>query len=204
MKKLLILVLITLILIVTANQILPIHGEEKIYDSVVRLHVLANSDSEEDQALKLKVRDRVLEISQPILSECTDKESAEKLLEGSLEQIKQAARQVVLEQGYDYSVSVILCEEDYPERSYDGFCFPGGKYMSLRVCLGEAEGKNWWCVVFPPLCMSAASVTKQQAEDAFISVGLTPEQYKIVTESQSTPKYKIRFKFLETLQSIFG
>ena len=99
---------------------------------------------------------------------------------------------------------VILCEEEYPERAYDGFCFPGGKYMSLRVCLGEAEGKNWWCVVFPPLCMSAASVTKQQAEDAFISVGLTPEQYKIVTESQSTPKYRIRFKFLETLKSIFG
>ena len=86
--------------------------------------------------------------------------------------------------------------EEYPERSYDSVCFPSGEYLSLRVCIGEAEGQNWWCCLFPPLCLGASSVSSKQAEDSFISVGLTPSQYKIITETDK-PVYKIRFKLLE-------
>ena len=87
-------------------------------------------------------------------------------------------------------------EESYPEKNYDSFCFPSGTYLSLRVCIGEAAGQNWWCCLFPPLCLGAATVPADKAEDSFLQVGLTPDQYKIITETDS-PGYKIRFKLLE-------
>ena len=174
----------------------PVHGEEEIYSSVVRLHILANSDSEEDQALKLKVRDAVLEVTAPLLKDCRDRSTAEALLRTHLDDLTAAAQQTVLAEGHDDPVSVSFAEEEYPEREYDSFCFPAGTYLSLRVLIGEAEGHNWWCCLFPPICRAAASVSPSEAEDAFISVGLTPDQYKIITESDSGV-YKVRFKLLE-------
>lgn len=180
---------------------LPTHGEAQIYDSVVRLHVLANSDSEEDQALKLCVRDRVLECASEIVSGCEDRDSAVAALGGELERLRAAAEEVVHAAGYDYAVTVLLDFEDYPTRSYESVCFPAGRYMSLRVCIGEAEGKNWWCVLFPNLCLGAAD--RKSSEDAFTQVGLTPEQYRIVTETGGT-KYRLRFRLLELIEEAFG
>lgn len=176
--------------------LMPVHGETEIYDAVIRLHVLANSDSEEDQALKLQVRDAILEITSPLLQDCKDRETARQLLEENSDAIRCAAERVIAEAGRDDSVTILLGEEDYPQRDYDSFCFPAGSYLSLRVCIGEAAGHNWWCCLFPPLCLGAATVPTEQAEDAFISVGLTPSQYKIITESDK-PVYKVRFKLLE-------
>lgn len=181
--------------------ILPTHGEAEIYDSVVRLHVLANSDSEEDQALKLCVRDSILERSSAIVAGCCDRDSAVEALSGRLEELRQVALEVVRAKGYDYDVTVLLDYEDYPTKSYESVCFPAGRYMSLRVCIGEADGANWWCVLFPNLCLGAAD--RKSSEDAFVQVGLTPEQYKIVTESDGA-KYKLRFRFLELLERAFG
>ena len=181
--------------------VLPTHGEAEIYDSVVRLHVLANSDSEYDQALKLQVRDGVLASTAELLSDCTTREQALEIIGANLETIRRSALEVIEREGAEYDVTVKLCEEDYPTKNYESVCFPAGRYMSLQVCIGEAEGKNWWCVLFPGLCLSAAS--KTDAEQAFIQAGLTPEQYKLVTESEGA-KYKLRFKFLEILQQTFG
>jgi stage II sporulation protein R len=89
--------------------------------------------------------------------------------------------------------------EDYPTRDYDSFCFPEGSYLSLRVEIGSGEGQNWWCCVFPPLCLGSANASRDSAEDAFIQVGLTPSQYKIITESEK-PVYRVRFKLLELFQ----
>lgn len=178
--------------------LMPVHGEEEIYDAVIRLHVLANSDSAEDQALKLEVRNAVLEVTAPLLKDCSDRAQAERLLENSMEEIQTAAERVIADAGRDDSVELLLSEESYPERNYDSFCFPAGSYLSLRVCIGEAAGQNWWCCLFPPLCLGAASVPVEEAEDSFIEVGLTPEQYKIITETDN-PGYKIRFKLLELL-----
>lgn len=184
--------------------ILPIHGEAKIYDTVVRLHVLANSDSEQDQALKLLVRDEVLRVTGPMLEECGSRDEAVAVLQAHSKEIADAAQAVVLAQGYDYPVSVVLGEEQYPTRNYENCCFPGGTYVSMRVCIGEAEGQNWWCVLFPPLCLSAASAQDDESnEDAFISVGLTGEQYKVITETDNV-KYRIRFKVLEAVQQLLG
>ena len=191
---------VTVILLFIVLGALPIHGEDKIYDNVLRLHVLANSDSDEDQALKLKVRDAILERSSELFGELESIDEAAESINANIDAITEVARKVISDNGYDYPVSVTLTNEHYPTRSYEALSFPSGEYLSLRVMIGDAEGQNWWCVLFPPLCLSAAT-DKTVAEDAFISVGLTGEQYRIITESDNT-KYTVRFKILETIEGL--
>ena len=178
---------------------LPVHGEGDIYDAVIRLHVLANSDSQEDQALKLQVRDVVLAVTTETLDGCADRAEASARLQAIIPALTETAEQTLRQNGCADSVSILLGEEEYPTRNYESFCFPAGEYLSLRVMIGEAQGQNFWCVLFPPLCMSAATVEKEQAEEEFIAVGLSKDQYAIITETEDT-KYKLRFKFLEALQ----
>ena len=178
--------------------LLPVHGEEEIYDKVVRLHVLANSDSEKDQAIKLKVRDAILEVTVPLLENCQSKEEAVLLLEENQPFLIATAQTVLQENGFEDAVSIEMGLEEYPTRTYDSLCFPAGEYISMRISLGEGEGQNWWCCLFPPLCLGAATVKDKEAEDACISVGFTPTQYKVITESDK-PVYRARFKILELL-----
>ncbi|MBQ8207801.1 MAG: stage II sporulation protein R [Clostridia bacterium] len=187
--------------------LLPIHGEKEIYDSVVRLHVLANSNSEEDQALKLKVRDDILVLTEALLSECTSRSEAIEVIESNLELYRETAMQTLAENGSEYEAKVTLGEEYYPTRQYESAAFPSGDYVSLQIKIGKAEGKNWWCVLFPPICLSAASGKEDTLEDAFIAAGLTPEQYRIITETKENEnggKYEIRFKILEIFKELVG
>ena len=201
-KKILICAFVILAVALFAG-LFPVHGEEEIYDTVVRLHVLANSDSEADQELKLKVRDRVIELVSPTVEECKTQTEAIAAIGGIMDSLEAAAEEVVAEEGYDYDVSILMGEEYYPTRTYESCAFPEGKYVSLRVCIGDAEGQNWWCCLFPPLCLSAASEgDDEDNEEAFVSVGLTSDQYKLITESEQ-PKYKVRFKILEVIQKFF-
>jgi len=179
--------------------LMPIHGEAQIYDSVIRLHVLANSDTAEDQALKLQVRDAILEVTSPLVVDCTDQMEAKQKLEAHRGDLEAVARRVIASNGYTYPVTIEFDTENYPRRTYDSFCFPAGNYLSMRVCIGDAEGQNWWCCLFPPLCLGTSSVSSEEAEDAFVDAGLTPSQYKIITESEK-PVYKVRFKLLEILR----
>ena len=196
--------IIVLLICLMALSFLPVHGERAVYDTVVRLHVLANSDTEEDQALKLKVRDGVLEAAAPLVEGCTTQAEAVEALTAHLTELEAAATEVIAAEGYDYPVTVLLGEEDYPTRTYESCAFPAGTYVSLRVCIGDAEGQNWWCCLYPPLCLSAATATSEKDnEDAFIQVGLTKDQYGIITETGKT-KYKVRFKILEVLEDWFG
>ncbi len=196
-KRILTLAIFAAILLLVVG-LLPVHGEEEIYDKVVRLHVLANSDSEEDQAVKLKVRDAILALTVPLLQNCETKEEAVALLEENQTLFVEAAKAVLQEEGFDDTVSIEMGLEEYPTRTYDSLCFPAGEYISMRVSLGTGEGQNWWCCLFPPLCLGAATVRDEDAEDACISVGFTPTQYKIITESDK-PVYRARFKILELL-----
>ena len=201
-KKLLICTFIILAVALFAG-LFPVHGEEEIYDTVVRLHVLANSDSEGDQALKLKVRDRVIELVSPAVEDCSSQSEAIAAIDSIMDELELAAEEVVKSEGYDYDVSLLIGEEYYPTKTYETCAFPEGEYVSLRVCIGDAEGQNWWCCLFPPLCLSAAGESDGESnEEAFISVGLTGDQYKLITESDK-PQYKIRFKILETVQRLF-
>ena len=201
LKKRLLTVALVLCGVMLLMSLLPVHGEEEIYDAVVRLHVLANSDSEEDQALKLEVRDALLEVTAPLLQDCTTRDGAAEILRANEELLQDVAKSALQARGEDAPVAIYLEEESYPQRSYDSVCFPAGTYLSLRVCIGEAEGQNWWCCLFPPLCLGSATVSESEAEDAFISVGMTPSQYKIITQTDK-PVYKVRFKILEILESL--
>ncbi|MBQ7670352.1 MAG: stage II sporulation protein R [Clostridia bacterium] len=177
---------------------LPIRGEEKIYEDMIRLHVIAASDSDEDQKLKLKVRDAVLDVLSGI--SVSDKAEAESAIVAHKTDIKNAALAALEENGSDDIVEVFFDEEYYPVRYYEGFTLPAGKYTSLRVVIGEGEGHNWWCVLFPPLCRSAGE--KEQKED-FVEAGFTSEQYRLINNNSGS-KYKVRFKILEILSEVFG
>ncbi len=194
--------IVVLLILMMALSFLPVHGEQEIYDTVVRLHVLANSDSEEDQALKLQVRDAVLAVTSPLVEDCHSQEEAMAVLEANGALLQAAAEQVIAAAGRTDAVSIRLGEEAYPTRTYENCCFPAGTYVSLRVCIGEAAGQNWWCVLFPPLCLSAATDDGADNEDAFVQVGLSKDQYGIITETGKT-KYKVRFKILEMVQGWF-
>ncbi len=198
MKKLLTLILAVCI-IVLAFSVLPIHGEAQIYDSVLRLHVLANSDSDADQALKLAVRNKIVTMTHELGADCDTIDEASAKIAAELESICDAALEVVKEWGYTYPVEVTLGRESYPRRTYDSLCFPAGEYLSLQVKIGAAEGQNWWCVLYPPLCLDTAT---ESNENAFISVGLTGEQYKVITEAKS-PTYRARLKILEVIEEAF-
>jgi stage II sporulation protein R len=136
-----------------------------------------------------------------MLEGCKTQGEALALLESHTAQLQAAAEAVIAREGYDYAVHIQLGMEKYPQRDYDSFCFPGGEYASLRIGIGEAEGQNWWCCLFPPLCLGASTVSNQKAEDACISVGLTPSQYKIITETEK-PVYRVRFRILELFSGI--
>lgn len=182
----------------TVIYILPISGEMGIYDKVIRLHVIANSDSESDQALKLKVRDAVLEVVSKHTNGCKSKSEAETKISACTDEIKETAEKTLKKNGCDLGVTIKLGKEDYPTKNYEDVRLPAGNYTSLRVMIGEAEGQNWWCVLFPPLCRGTAF-----ASEEFISVGFTPNEVKILTDSDS-PKYTLKFRIIEIIESLFS
>lgn len=166
----------------------------RLASQVIRLHVLANSDSEEDQALKLEVRDRVLETTSALLAGETEPQAAAVLLDQHLDDIAQTAAQEISAQGHDDRIEVRLEQTWFPTRQYQGISLPAGNYLALRVLIGEAEGHNWWCVVFPNLCLPAVS------ERALEASTLTPGQISLLQEEETS--YVFRFKTLELWQSL--
>jgi len=160
-------------------------------EKIVRLHVIANSDSEADQELKLHVRDAVLELASVRLDGVSDRESAQTIIGESLSDIEEAARNAVKAAGYDYDVDVEIGVEKYPTREYESISLPAGEYLSLRVIIGEGEGKNWWCVVFPPVCLTAAT-----KEDLAV-MDFTESEISLMTGENTG--YVIRFKLLELI-----
>ena len=157
--------------------------QASIAGSLVRLHVLAVSDSAEEQAVKLRVRDAVLECLAPRLAKVRDADEAGAVLASSLDLIRSAAEGAA----GGRAVRVSLGEERYPTRDYAGFTLPAGRYRSLRVVLGEGQGHNWWCVVFPPLCLAAAEKEAMQPV-------MNPEDYALITREEG---WEIRFRIVE-------
>ena len=176
-------------------------GEQAaLADKVVRLHVLANSDTQEDQALKLAVRDAVLAAADGVVPPGAELEEAEQALTQALPAIADAGARVVGEQGYSYPVTASL-EHDvwFPTKEYTDFAFPAGEYTALRVTIGEGGGRNWWCVVFPPLCLG--SVTETTAETA-LEGGLEDREVSLITGEDEG--YVVKFKAMELLEEFQG
>jgi len=173
--------------------------QRELADSVIRFHVIANSDSEEDQALKLAVRDRVLAQAEKLYPEDATLDEAQAALEGHLSTLAAAGQAVVEEEGFDYPVTAQLTDCWFPTKEYEGFALPAGNYTALRVTIGEGKGQNWWCVAFPPLCLGAASETVDQAMEAG---HFTPSQGALVTGDGEG--YVLKFKAMELLGQLQG
>lgn len=170
---------------------------KELSDKLIRLHVVANSDSDADQSLKLKVRDAVLEKLRPALEGAGDRQAARAILEERLGEIEDTARAVINAEGRDYGVRATLCRESFPTTEYDDFALPAGEYLSLRVTIGEGAGHNWWCVVFPPICDSGVIDGSASA-----AIGLTEDQIKLVTGDSGG--YVVRFRVMELWGKLMG
>ena len=165
---------------------------QEIRDSVLRLHILANSDSTEAQALKLKVRDAVVEQTAGLFDGVENEGQARDIAAKTLPEIEKTAQQCVYDAGYAYPVKAELVDMYFTTRSYDTVTLPAGTYDAVRITIGEAAGQNWWCVVFPPLCVSAATDAADM-EDV-----LTEDQQDIV---ENKDRYEVRFKIVEWISS---
>ena len=191
MKKFGKFVLFVLIDFLFMQGILLMNDKCFLQQSVVRLHGVANSKTDEDQSLKLLVRDSVLDYMDDAC--ISDKTAAMEYLTSNLDNIQAVAQQVVYQAGYDYPVAVTLQKEEFPTREYETFSLPSGCYDALRINIGKAIGKNWWCVTFPKLCLPAVGETFiDVASDAGFSEGLTKTL-------ECKDGYRLRFYLLEKL-----
>ena len=175
--------------------------EAALSENFIRLHVLANSDEKSDQELKLCVRDRIIEETKEIFDENTDFSSAKSDINENLEKIKAIAEDEISENGYDYPVKVTLGMSDFPTKEYGELVLPKGKYEALRVEIGKAEGQNWWCVLFPPLCFvdeSCVKVSSAQFTDVTDKLG---EKNSEFLKKEKSSDVELKFKAYEIWQS---
>ncbi len=173
---------------------LALETQRDISCKLIRLHIIANSDSRDDQALKLAVRDEILKMVEKFTKDCKDTEDAERVVFENLDILQKCADEVIAKNGFIYRSRAEISDVYFPTKVYDGFSLPAGKYRALRIHLGEGHGKNWWCVLFPPVCVSAA-----EAETEFSKNGFTEDELSLVTSD--APQYKFKFKLLEIIEA---
>lgn len=188
---------LTMLIVTIVIGVLPTDAEGEIYDDTLRLHILANSDTSEDQALKLEIRDRILQKYGALLKAGSSISEAKESLELLLPEIESDAKRWISELGYNYDANATLGVEWYETREYEDFTLPAGYYSSLRIIIGEGKGQNWWCVMYPPLCMEMASESAP-ADDGVIDY--SKEEIDLITSG----KYQVKFKILEELSRTFA
>ena len=174
------------------------NAQREIAENVLRLHVLAHSDAPSDQALKLKVRDGILERFQPELGGSIDE--TRRFMEAHLDEIQAYAAGIVAAQGYSHSVQAVLGHSFFPTRFYEGIAFPAGVYEGLRLIIGEGQGANWWCVLFPPLCY----IDLAQPTEGVVTFRqlLSDDTYALMTHSTQDPTIAVRFRIVEWWQEL--
>ncbi len=183
----------------------PSAQDTSLYDNIIRLHVLANSDTAEDQTIKLKVRDGILDTVSELLCGVTDRTEAENILRENLSTLENTANESLRINKSPYTAKVTLTKESYPVRTYENFTLPAGTYTSLRILIGEADGQNWWCVLFPQLCIGKSPDTASLSiidDSTLIEAGLTPSQIRIITGD--SPDIVVKFRLLEFFEKLFG
>ena len=175
---------------------------EDISESVFRLHVIANSDSQEDQNLKYKVRDKILEYMNEISIDCSSKEEVIALAKENQEKFQDIAKKVIKENGYDYDVNVSIGNYEFPTKNYSDISLPSGNYDALRIEIGDAVGQNWWCVMFPPLCFVdvTSGVVPDESKET-IKENLNDEEYNLISDTES-PSIKFKFSLIEFFKGI--
>lgn len=186
----------TVLIVTMVIGVMPTDAEGEIYDDTLRLHILANSDQSEDQKLKLEIRDRILLKYGKMLKGGESITEAKESVEQLLPEIEGDARVWIGELGYNYDVKASLSVEWYETREYEDFTLPAGYYSSLRIIIGEGKGQNWWCVMYPPLCMEMASESAPRDDGV---IDYSKEEIKLITSG----KYQVKFKILEELSRAF-
>ncbi|WP_304341087.1 stage II sporulation protein R [Metaclostridioides mangenotii] len=197
---------ITIMTVTISGEALKINNISKNYkEKLIRFHVIANSDSDEDQALKLKVRDEIISYLQPKLEKSKSIEESEKIIKSEYENLTNISNKVIVENGYDYNVKVGITYSKFPTKQYSNMVLPAGEYKALKVVIGKGEGKNWWCVMFPPLCFvdEENGVIDKETDEKLRSV-LTDDEYKLITQKDrdSVGKTKMKFKIVEIMEKI--
>ena len=170
-----------------------------ISNTVFRLHVIANSDSDEDQNLKYKVRDDLIEYMNNICKNCSSKEEAIRIVDNNKENFKQIAFKRIKKEGHNYDVKIEIGNFEFPTKEYGDISLPAGMYDALKVEIGEAKGRNWWCVMFPPLCfvdISSGVVPNESKE--YLQENMSEEEFALISDN-SSPDIQFKFKILEFL-----
>ncbi|NMM61571.1 stage II sporulation protein R [Clostridium sp. P21] len=181
--------------------------QEDIASKIIRFHVIANSDSKSDQALKLKVRDKVLEYMQPKLKNSKSIDESREIIKKNNNEVIEIAQSVIKENKYNYTVNTTLSNENFPVKTYGNITLPQGRYEAYRIIIGNGQGQNWWCVMFPPLCfvdVTKGEVSYKETEKDMKKV-LSPEEYKMVDNqicnSGDKSNIKVKLKILELLKN---
>lgn len=169
-------------------------------ENVFRLHVIANSDSKEDQDLKYKVRDNLIKYMNSISKDVSTKEDAIKLANENIDNFYNIAKNTILENGFNYDVNIEIGNFDFPTKTYGDISLPAGFYDALRVKIGEAKGKNWWCVMFPSLCFVDISngIVPEESKES-LQANLNYEDYNLISSDDA--EYKLKFKLVELFEN---
>lgn len=177
--------------------------QEGVADKIIRFHVIANSDSKKDQDLKYRVKDTVIKELQPYFKDVNDIDTAREIIEEKLPQIENTASRVIEESGFNYPVSASFTNSYFPMKVYGDYTFPPGMYQALQIKIGKAEGKNWWCVMFPPLCFvdETYSIVTEDSEEK-LEILLTEEELEEL-KKEDVP-VKVKLKIIEAIKKLFS
>ncbi len=200
-KIFVILILLSIFILISAISYVDAVSNN-IADSVFRLHIIANSDSEEDQNLKLKIRDELLSYMNSISENSINKEETIKIAEEHIQEFKNIAEKVIRENGFNYNVNIEIGKANFPTKYYGDISLPAGIYDALKVQIGEAKGKNWWCVMFPPLCfvdVSTGIVPDNSKQE--LKQNLNNEEYDLISKKDDS-EISFKFKIVELFQNL--
>ncbi len=198
-----IVVLILAVVICAGTVIVSFYTQEvsqTLAENILRFHVVANSDTTEDQLLKQQVKDEIIAYMEPLLKDAKDVEASKIFIQTHTEEIKTVAEEVVEKWDKNYEVQVFLDKANFPTKSYGDIVLPAGEYEACRIIIGEGKGQNWWCIMFPPLCYvdAATGVVPMEGKEE-LQEQLTPEQYSLICKEEEP--YEIRFKIVDTVNS---
>ncbi len=191
------------LLLAVVVAVFPANDAQAFYDSMLRLHIRANSDSEEDQAVKLRIRDRIIRETEGLFDGCSTPGEAAEVIGENLALFEVIADRELADSEMDYKARADINDSYFPTRSYGDVTLPAGTYQALVIELGEAKGENWWCVMFPPLCYSGETLEYDLEGMRALRENLSEEDYEMVTGSKE-PNVVLRFKILELLGQWFG
>ncbi|MGH4051904.1 MAG: stage II sporulation protein R [Clostridium sp.] len=191
--------IIIISLVINGNNANVKATQSDVASKLIRFHVIANSDNDIDQKLKLKVRDSVLKYISPKLSTCTSIEQSRKIINNENKNMKKIAEKIIKQNGFKYSVVTSLSDENFPIKTYGNITLPQGQYEAYRIIIGTGTGQNWWCVMFPPLCfvdITKGNVSYQKTEKEMKTV-LSDDEYKLVDNTVNSQKIVVKFKLVE-------